>query len=262
MIDMENIPTLPAIRVIPYGVHSSEYNMAVDEFLLGQTAPILRFYGWKKPTLSFGKSNCRQGTLDLDYCLKNNFDFIKRLTGGKTVLHHQELTYSFISNSEQFTSSILETYRLISQPLANSFELFELETDMKETEKNRSKGTNCFSEVSSYELTVGGKKLVGSAQYRRRNLLLQHGSILLDIDRKMWNKTWSLPENSNALDERITCMKDHLNFIPSEEDLCEGIIQKFCEFFKTTAYEKEITPEEEKEILALKEKYKWQGFKK
>lgn len=262
MIDMENIPTLPAIRVIPYGVNSAEYNMAVDEFLLGRTVPILRFYGWRKPTLSFGKSNCRQGTLDLEYCQNNNFDFVKRLTGGKTVLHHNELTYSFISNSEQFTSSILETYRLISQPLANSFDLFELDTDMKETGKNRSKGTNCFQEVSSYELTVGGKKLVGSAQYRRRKLLLQHGSILLDVNRKMWNKTWSLPEDSDALDKRITCIKDHLNFVPPVEDLCEAIVQKFCEFFQTTAYEKDLTADELRGSKALYEKYQWQGFKK
>lgn len=259
---MENIPTLPAIRIIPYGEYSGEYNMAVDEFLMGQTAPIIRFYGWKKPTLSFGRSNCRKGTLDIDYCQKNNFDLVKRLTGGKTVLHTQELTYSFISNSDQFTSSILETYRLISQPLANSFELFGLVTDMKETGKNLSKETNCFNEVSSYELTLGGKKLVGSAQYRRRKQLLQHGSILLDIDRKMWNKTWSLPEESTALEKRITCMKEHLNFVPSIEDLCDAIIQQFCCFFQTTAYEKELTIDEERGVQELLENYKWQGFKK
>ena len=231
--------------------------MAVDEMLLGLTTPVLRFYGWQQPTLSFGRSKMSLDELNTDYCKEMNLAGVKRQTGGKTVLHHLELTYSFAAASDQFPQSVLETYRLISHSLAMAFARFGLETEMKKERRQIITTSICFNGVSSYELTVGNKKLVGSAQYRRRQRFIQHGSILLDIDWNMWKRVWRLPLDSQLLEQRVTTFQDQLGYIPPLAELIQAIIHSFSRRFQTEVEISPLTNQEKTRAEKLTLGYQW-----
>ena len=256
---MENCH-LPAIRLIPYSVHDAAYNMALDEWLLSLGEPVLRFYAWTKPTISFGKSNFREKGLNSELLNDPGLDKVKRLSGGKTVLHQHELTYSFACNADLFPFSIVESYRLISQPLADAFQTFGLDPEMKKTGKINSETSICFKEVSSYELTVGQKKLVGSAQFRRRRRFFQHGSILLDVDWKLWKALWQLPEESDILEKRVTSFKVETGQVPNIDELCGKIAESFSRHFECRVESKPPNAEEQQIINQFVEKYEWRGF--
>ncbi|NQU63245.1 MAG: hypothetical protein HQ517_03025 [SAR324 cluster bacterium] len=173
---------ISAIQLLPYTVADGVTNMAVDEYLLSLPGTILRFYGWETPMLSFGRLNRLTDDIDFEFCRSADIQGIKRISGGKTVFHQHELTYVIASDTDRFPSSIQETYHIISQPLADAFARFKLNPAMSPDKQESSDSSICFKEVSPFELTIGNKKIVGSAQFRRKNRFMQHGSILLDID--------------------------------------------------------------------------------
>ncbi|MBT7151125.1 MAG: lipoate--protein ligase family protein [Deltaproteobacteria bacterium] len=248
---------IPEIKVIPYQVNSAEINMATDRHLLAMPGTILRLYGWEHPTLSFGRINKGLGEIDLDYCRDEGIRMVNRISGGKTVFHHHELTYAFISDSELFPDSVIDTYRVISQILLNSFRRFNLDTEMSAEKKNRSDSSICFREASAFELTVNSRKLVGSAQYRKRKRFFQHGSILLDIDWPVWKRIWKLPQDSTELEGRMTSFYRELNEIPKVTDLASTIIDEFSAFFKSTAVELSLNQQAQEEINTLSNEYVW-----
>ncbi len=251
---------LPEIRVIPYRVNSAEYNMAADEYCLSLQGPILRFFGWEKPTLSFGRSNPHLDELDLDFCRKSGIQAVRRISGGKTVLHHQEITYTFSADTAIFPSSIVEAYRLISQPLANGFRKYGLEPEMKRIGKTVSKSSICFNEISAYELTLDSRKVVGSAQYRQRKRFFQHGSILLDIDWELWKSIWKIPSESTVLENRITTVWEQMGSLPETLGMVEILTEEFAGFFQTCAVNLEFSQEDRNKISELQTKYVWKGF--
>lgn len=251
---------LPDIRVIPYQKYSAPFNMAADEYMLSLDRPILRFYGWESRTLSFGRSNFHPKGINQKILDDVSIDKVKRLSGGKTVLHQYELTYAFCCNSELFPASILESYRLISQPLADAFVQLGLNPEMKKTGKIKSDSTICFKEASSYEITLNQKKVVGSAQYRRKKRFFQHGSIIIDIDWDFWHFIWNLPQDSNALKNRITSIYEASGEKPAPEMLADNITEKFQKRFDTPVFIKEFSEQENKGISELIKKYHWHGF--
>src|SRR5687768_4142622 len=181
-------------------------NMALDEVLLDSVIAggplVIRFFTWKPAALSHGV-NQPVGEIDPVECERRGFGLVRRLTGGRAVLHQHELTYSVIApeNAPLVSGGVIESYRKISEPLVAG--LRALGADVTLSEPNRAlframaqerrysdlgvleesrHGALCFDTASAYELTAGGRKLVGSAQARRGGALLQHGSILLDVD--------------------------------------------------------------------------------
>ena len=234
--------------------------MAADEFLLTCNEPLLRFYGWENPSLSFGRGNFTPVGLDSQIIGDHTIDKVKRLSGGKTVFHQFELTYSFACDSDLFPPSILETYRLISQPLAAAIGKYGLDSWMKKADKRKISSSICFQEVSSYELTVGPKKIVGSAQYRRRRRFFQHGSILLKIDWDYWKSIWRIPHRSNQLEQRITSFYDELGSFPAAGGLATTIQNEYWLFFETSGIVKDFSASEMEIIRGLQKKYVWNGF--
>ncbi len=183
-------------RLIKSGIRNGAWNMAIDEAILiahseGKVPPTLRFYGWNPPTLSIGYFQQVEREVNIDQVKKRGFGFVRRPTGGRAVLHDQELTYSVIvsENYPNMPSTIIDSYLLISQGLLEGFrqlglkaEIVSLEDEMSK-QKHMSLGTSaCFDAPSWYELVVEGRKVAGSAQTRQRGAILQHGSILLDLD--------------------------------------------------------------------------------
>lgn len=164
-------------------------NMAVDEYLfrgLGkEQRTIARFYSWARPTASLGYSQSADKILDLDYCLNNGIDVVRRMTGGKLVLHWREITYSIASSdTEIFSPTLAESYRLISAAIIRGLEKMGLQARLAgPPPASYLKGNMpCFAFPARDEIEINGRKIVGSAQKRVAGRFLQHGSIPLQDD--------------------------------------------------------------------------------
>lgn len=178
------------------GNRSAAYNMAVDEALLewhsqGLIPPVVRFYGWEPAALSIGYFQKAEKEIDFDAVKQHGIGFVRRPTGGRGVLHEHELTYSVIVSEShpEMPDSVTEAYRVISEGVLQGFRHLGLEAEFAiprtEEEKQSLKNPRssvCFDAPSWYELVVEGRKVAGSAQTRQKGVILQHGSILLDID--------------------------------------------------------------------------------
>ena len=163
------------------------WNMAVDEAILegvieDTSPPTLRLYAWEPACVSLGFA---QPISDLDRVNLDarGWEVVRRPTGGRAILHTDELTYAVIGPAREprLTGSVLESYRRLSMALLGALRLLGLPAEAQAKSPENTNGTNpvCFEVPSDYEISVDGRKLVGSAQARRREGLLQHGSLPL-----------------------------------------------------------------------------------
>ncbi len=183
-------------RFIDSGNCSPAFNMALDEALLdwkseGKIPSTIRFYGWNPASLSIGYFQKVEKEINLEAVKKHGLGFVRRPTGGRGVLHEHELTYSVIVSEEhpQMPQSVTAAYRVISEGILRGFHQLGMDAyfavpktaEEKESLKNP-RSAVCFDAPSWYELVVEGRKVAGSAQTRQKGVILQHGSILLDIE--------------------------------------------------------------------------------
>ena len=178
------------------GSKNPYYNMVMDEALLnfvsrGEIDPVIRFYTWNPATLSIGYFQRLQKEIDIDKVKEKGYGLVRRQTGGRGVLHDKELTYSVIvpESHPNMPSTVTEAYKIISQGLLEGFKNLGFETyfaiprSKEERDKlKQPRSSVCFDAPSWYELVVEGRKIAGSAQTRQKGVILQHGSILQDID--------------------------------------------------------------------------------
>jgi len=175
-------------RLIIHPKQDGAMNMAIDEALLESVSnhlspPTLRLYDWDPYTLSLGHAQSYR-EINIDEINKFKWDIVRRPTGGKAILHADELTYSVTApDDDPITSgSVIESYRRISLGLLKGLEIIGIHADSKPKDTSRqsdSKSPVCFQYPSDYEITFQGKKLIGSAQARKKNGVLQHGAIPL-----------------------------------------------------------------------------------
>ena len=168
------------------------WNMAVDESILehiqrGESQPTLRLYSWKPACLSLGHAQSFTD-VDMERVNANGWEVVRRLTGGRAILHTDELTYSVTGSTEEpvLAGGILESYNRLAQALMFAMRELGLPVEMKEDVGHAESATYvnpvCFEVPSTYEITVNGKKLIGSAQARKKEGVLQHGSLPLTGD--------------------------------------------------------------------------------
>ncbi len=165
--------------------------MAVDEAILtavveGQSPPTIRFYGWSPPCASLGYAQPIASTIDLDACRERGYTWVRRPTGGRAVLHIDELTYSVVAlqGEPRVAGDIVTSYQRLSRGLLVGLEQLgcSVVAADKQADGAETKSAACFDVPSHYEITVRGRKLVGSAQVRRRGGVLQHGALPLEGD--------------------------------------------------------------------------------
>ena len=166
-------------------------NMAVDEAILltlaaGKAPPTLRFFAWTPPCLSLGYAQ-PLADVDVDRLKARGWGLVRRPTGGRAILHADELTYSVIVplSEPRVQGGVIESYRQLSAGLLRGLELLGLcaRADKKYDLPDReAKGPVCFETPSSYEITADDKKLLGSAQTRKEGIVLQHGALPLAGD--------------------------------------------------------------------------------
>lgn len=205
-------------------------NMAVDEAIFkavsaGESTPTLRFYTWAPSAVSVGYFQNTIGEVDLDLCLDMGIDVVRRLTGGRAVLHDKELTYSIIcpDNLPEFQGHILATYKIISSCLVEGLNSIGIKASLAPSARKagRESPSACFTSPSHYEIMTDGKKLVGSAQRRGEGAFLQHGSVLMEFDRVRHVKV--LP-GSGSLD-RVASVNDYTDI--GVLDLLSALVKGF-----------------------------------
>ncbi len=175
-------------RVIIHRAADGPTNMAIDEAIAEgvgarRVPPTLRFYAWDPPCLSLGYAQ-PAADIDFDRLRAHGWQAVRRLTGGRAILHTDELTYSvaIAPDDPRVAGGIIESYRRLSRGLIAGLAALgaTVHADQAGEEAHRFKGPVCFEIPSDYEITVHGRKLVGSAQTRRGgNVVMQHGALPL-----------------------------------------------------------------------------------
>jgi len=275
-------------RLIKDSYHTGFMNMAIDDAIMiahreGLVPPTIRFYQWSPPAVSVGYFQDLKKEIDVDACKNLGIDIVRRPTGGKAVLHDKELTYSFIikENHPLVNDSILETYKKISGGIIRGLSYLGITAELvplREKLKNSSSGNEikskishsdiksiCFSVPSQYEVQVEGKKIVGSAQVRKREIVLQHGSLLIELEKDKLFSVFNFP--SVQIRERLkirfkaTSLEEILKRKISFSELSEILPGGFEEEFGVRLTEGKLTKQEEiisQELLENKySTYEW-----
>ncbi len=201
-------------RVIQSPPADGTWNMALDEAILetttrGEMPPTLRLYAWEPPCLSLGHAQ-PTADVDLERLEERGWHIVRRPTGGRAILHTDELTYSVCGPEDNpiLTGDILSSYQRISKAILAAIERIGLGVEALPKEKSPSGSPQepiCFEVPSNYEITVNGKKLVGSAQARRKGGVLQHGTLPLFGDLARITEVLAFPDETSrqAAAERL-----------------------------------------------------------
>lgn len=197
------------MKYIEFGINTGAENMQIDNDLLDFAIknkvqePIFRLYAWSPACISLGR-NQNDDFLDKDFLKANNIDVVRRLTGGRALLHDKEITYSYICpvSSLKNGDSIVNSYKEISQFLIDGFKKLDIELEFGEKKVN-TKFDYCMCLSTSADLCYRGKKLIGSAQFRKEGYILQHGSIIFNFDMNLIKRIF----NKDLADEdSLTCL--------------------------------------------------------
>lgn len=227
-------------------------NMAIDEALIDMYAsegrPVFRIYGWQPPGFSIGCSQNAEAVLDVYACERDGIPIVKRPTGGGIIYHCREVTYSLVCKEFDIGTplTVKEGYKTICSFLLESYRHYGLNPcfsiDCKAGNKLRS--SFCFSSFEDYDILIEGKKLGGNAQKWRRKIILQHGSIPLDMDFPSILKYVKEPVY-NAL-KKTTSLNQSVGREVTFEEFAGVMCENFCKVFSAQLDRQDLTTEERK----------------
>jgi len=217
-------------RLLDTGKGPAAMNMAIDEALMLSGKPALRFYGWEPPAVSIGYFQGIEQEVDPGKCAQLGVDVVRRLTGGGAVYHDQELTYSFVAPEEgPIARNILESYRQICAPIVRGLKNLGLVAKFKPIN----------------DIIVNGRKISGNAQTRRKGMILQHGTILLDVNIRRMFSLLKVPNEKirdkmiSAAEDRVTSVSRELSAAISRDAVKEALV----EAFRQESYVRGLEPE-------------------
>ena len=242
-------------RLIKDAARTGAMNMAIDDLLFRQreegkeSSAVLRIYKWSPPALSLGFHQRYDIACDEEFLRGRNIDIVRRPTGGKAVLHYEELTYSVTASLEEgyFKDDALDqSYAKIALGLKRSLELLGLNPELEKRDRklNVSSPSPCFLVPTQKEILVGGKKVIGSAQKRGLCAFLQHGSIPIRLDYELLAKaTRNRTEDIAGYREHFTSLGE---FHPSltEGQLEDALKDGFADAFGGTWTESALSRDE------------------
>lgn len=185
--------------------------------------PVFRLYGWSPACVSLGR-NQRDDFVDVELLKSKKIDVVRRLTGGRALLHSDEITYSmvcpafYLKNGENVT----ESYKEISQILIDVFKNLGIELNFGGEKKFRGHVDYCMLVSTGADLCYQGRKLIGSAQFRKNGYILQHGSILYDYDKKLLEDIFKEEVDTSS----IISIKE-INSNLQKEDIINEFV-KYC----------------------------------
>lgn len=239
-------------RLLNTGYSTGYWNMACDEAMLEYVqetgTPVLRLYGWRPSCVSLGYFQSLEKQVDEKACRDAGVDIVRRITGGGTVYHKDELTYTIIlpEDSPHVSEDILETYRTLTRPLISALKKIGVRAS--------------FTPLN--DLTAGDKKISGNAQTRRKHCVLQHGTILLDVDaREMFSllkvESEKMREKmAETVQNLVTSVKDETGDKHSLGDVEEAFAESYRKTLGLNYLNEDLNEKELEKITCLAhEKY-------
>jgi lipoate-protein ligase A len=209
-------------RLMRTGPLPGGMNMALDEVLLqevsaGRSLPVLRLYRWRSETVSLGYFQ-RNEVVNRAFCRSSGIDVVRRLTGGRAVLHGEEVTYAVIAGGgDRFPTCVEESYRKIAEVLHATLHSLGIEAELappRREGRERALPAACFEAAVGYELLCRGQKVVGSAQRRQGDFFLQHGSIPLELDlRRFFQVLNPHPESPLSLETGVRRLRKKVGWL-------------------------------------------------
>lgn len=257
-------------RLIPFRQDTGAFHMAADACLAASESgrPTVRLYRWQPHALSLGYHQSSQ-SIHFEKCTEAGIDVVRRPTGGRAVLHADELTYAVVlpRHSPLATGGVHSVHNRISLALAEgirqlgvNIELHEQSDNLREHYTSSSAGELCFSSSAKYELQIHGKKVVGSAQRKFPTAILQHGSILLGPAHEHIASLLNLSAASRAkiraeMKSATTSLHRHLADTPDIGELSAFIIRAFQRHFNCEYTTQDFTDTEIRTIQASVQNY-------
>lgn len=233
--------------------------MAVDESLMtaaraGQVT--LRLYGWDPGCLSFGRNQTARGRYDGERASRQGLDVVRRPTGGRSVYHHREITYSVTAPAGAW-GGLREAYLKINRALAAG--LRELGAPAAVVREKATAGSPrptvraCFRDPLPGEVVAGGRKLIGSAQWRDGEALLQHGSLLLHNDQSVVEELRI--GGPGPVEVPAAGLADVLDPLPDRTDIEDALIGSFARELELEATRADLSAAEVRDARSIQDKY-------
>ncbi len=236
--------------------------MAVDEAIMKSVEaqivpPTLRIYGWSPPAVSLGRFQEVEQQVDTEALRQRGWGLVRRPTGGRAILHDDEVTYSVCVAQDQIEDghSVLRSYRYLSRGIQRGLELLGVEAELgrKSSVVGRGSGGRqqsaiCFSHSTRADMVAAGRKIVGSAQVRTNGVILQHGSvpITLDISAHLAVMPGSgAPDEAQALSAAAVGVSDLLGRHVTYQELAEALVAGFGEALGLELQTGQLTDAEE-----------------
>ena len=226
------------VYLLHEGSGNGLYNMAMDQALLkrcGETGDcFLRFYSWNPATLSLGYFQKPADVCELQACRDAGVQLVRRQTGGGAILHDREITFSMVfpENHPVLGESIPQSYFNLTRPLLEYLQQRGVDTDFRGAEKTVCKTPNCFAGSAATDLVLEGRKVFGSAQRRKSGAVMTHGSLLLDIDRQLWQNVFG-----DRMGSGFTSLKDYGITVDDRRSFEQEIVTAYQNFMDWTLRE-------------------------
>jgi lipoate-protein ligase A len=229
------------------GLQTAEENMAVDSALLGdckqgRIPPTVRLYGWSEPAITLGYLQNAEVELDIKRCRELGISIVRRPTGGRALLHTNELTYAVVApvSLAPFNRGLKATFQAVSKALLVGLQGLGIRGDLNTSTERLVPGVSrspaCFASLNHCEITVDGKKLVGSAQKRTSKAFLQHGSLIIESDHELFASVLKFEDEGErvALQERLMNSTTTLNQVCDRKFSFEEISAALQDGFRKT----------------------------
>jgi lipoate-protein ligase A len=232
--------------------------MALDEALMESVREggeaVLRFYRWEPACLSLGRNQPAAGRYREDRIAAEGWEVVRRPTGGRAVLHDRELTYSVVTPAG-LLGSPRESYAAVNRALVAGLRRLGVPAVLQPRTARRAPVPSlapCFRDPAEGEVVVEGRKLIGSAQFREGNVVLQHGSLLLDGDQR---RVAALLKEQGAEEEAPAVLASYLDPLPDWGVLVEALTAGWEESVGGRPRRHEPTPEELGRASVLASRY-------
>lgn len=240
----------PIWRLIIDGALPGARNMAVDRAMLesrrqGSSPATLRLYRWEVPTVTLGRFQ-KIEQVDLDACERRGFDVVRRPTGGRGVLHDDEVTYSVAAGvGDGVPRGVAASYRHLSAALADAYRYLGVDASLTQRSRGASDSGACYLHATQADLSLGAAKLSGSAQVWTGDAVLQHGSFVRTRDIDAESEVFRLGEKGRgALLASTATLSDALGRTPSVQEVTDAVVGAFQRVLGIGLEPSPLTPEE------------------
>ncbi|MDZ4169454.1 MAG: biotin/lipoate A/B protein ligase family protein [Coriobacteriia bacterium] len=243
----------PVWRLLIDGPVDGALNMALDRAALqarddGAVAPTLRLYGWARPTVTIGRFQGAEG-VDRDYCAAEGIDVVRRPTGGRGVLHDDEVTYALIASADDgIPRGVAASYRHLSAALAEAYRLLGVDAALVHHDRTDTATAACYLSTTRADLSLGPLKLSGSAQVWSGATVLQHGSFTRSRDIGREARAFMLDtECAQRLARQTVTLDQALGEAPETPRITQAVVDAFGQILDVdlrlgswTAHESEL----------------------